>query len=199
MFGAETAHPTPPGAVVTRAPGLKIATQERREGGPGGRNAGTRAPEESEHAPAPRQRSRAPNARYNWREWGRRFTAQALKQPTRNGARNAPAPPASGNLLSLRERGTLVSPAEQTKRFCEGAAWNCCGGRRVSWHRSRSQAQPRRNRPTRHQGTPEKSARPGSDYITTCGACILFLIHWQHREFLKNAHKPLYYKGFRPF
>lgn len=103
MFGAETAPPDPPGAVATRAPGLKIATQERREGGPGGRNAGTRAPEESEHAPAPRHRSRPPYARYNRREGGRRFTAQSLKQPTRNGDRNAPAPPASGNHFRSRQ------------------------------------------------------------------------------------------------
>ena len=97
MYGAETAPPDPPGAVVTRAPGLKIATQERREGGPGGRHAGTRAPEESEHALHTTRAHNEPLARYNWREGGRRFTAHSLKQATMNGARNAPAPPASGN------------------------------------------------------------------------------------------------------
>lgn len=65
MFGSDTAPHDPPGAVVTRAPGLKIGTQERREGGPGGRYAGMRVPEESEDAPALITDYGSPNARDN--------------------------------------------------------------------------------------------------------------------------------------
>lgn len=65
--------------------------------------------------------------------------------------------PASGNHKSLRERVTLVSPAEQTKRFCEGAAWVVAVGRRVFYNRSRSQARTRRNRPAHTRGRPRKA------------------------------------------
>ena len=77
---------------MTRAPGLKIATQERREGGPGGRNAGTRAPEESEHALQTTRAHNEPYARYNWREWGRRFYGADLKATNQEQRPQRPRP-----------------------------------------------------------------------------------------------------------
>lgn len=125
---AHTRPSRPPRGGCDEGARLKYHNPGTARGGPGGTARGNEGARGERARAAPRHRSRPPHARYDWREWGRRFTAQTLKQPTRNGARNAPAPPASGNLLSLRERVTLVSPAEQTKRFCERAAWFVAGG-----------------------------------------------------------------------
>ena len=65
MFGLMPALHDPPGAGCDEGDPTKARTQERRAGGPGGRNAGTRGAEESEHAHLTTRAHYGLTARYN--------------------------------------------------------------------------------------------------------------------------------------
>ncbi len=152
----------------------------RRAGGPGGRHAvklGAHC--ESEHAHHTTRVQKQLYARYNWRRGGVTLAGDTWANNLANAGGATPAD-TRAEPLEFAAAGDTRFPRGANKRFCEGAAWDCLRGAARKSNRGRSQARPRRNRPTRHQGTPEKSARPGWDYITTYGLCILFLIHWQH-------------------
>lgn len=152
MFGAETAPPDPPGAVATRAHGLRNATQERRVGGPGGRNAGMRAPEESEHAHHPGTEADH-LTRVIIAGGGAAVYGAELKASNQERRPQRPRPACERKPQKVR--GSVQH------LFCTQSAQSAFA--RVP-----------------HQVTPEKSARPSSDYNATFGECILFLIHWQH-------------------
>ena len=121
MFGVITAPTRPPGGGCEQGRAGQKSAQPKTRGGSGGTARGLLGAHcESEHAHHTTQAHNEPYARYNWREGGRRFTAQSLKKPTSNGDRNAPAPPASGNHFVRDKRKNTCFFSLANKRFCEG-------------------------------------------------------------------------------
>jgi hypothetical protein len=120
-FGDDPPNTTPRGRVATRAPGLKISTQEWRAGGPGGRHAGTRAPEESALALQTTRAHNGPWARYNWAARGARRKAgdNPGRQP-RQGGRHEPPPTARGNHKRFAGAGDTCFPRRANKALLRG-------------------------------------------------------------------------------
>lgn len=189
----------PPGAGVTRRP-TKISGPGMLRGGSGGTERRDKGAEESEHALHTTRAHDELSARYDMVGEGGATLADDNpgKQP-RQGGLYDPPPTSRAETLKVCGSGKhLFFPQSKQSVFTRVTPRDKRGAERkasTASEVSELQAQP----PHAHQGSPEKSARPGWDYITTYGARILFLIHWQHREFFKNALKPLYIKGFRPF
>lgn len=184
---------------MTRAPGLKIATQERREGGPGGRNAGTRAPEESEHALQTTRAHNEPYARYNWREWGRRFYGADLKATNQEQRPQRPRPARERKPFKFAGAGDTCFTRRANKALLRGCRLELLRGaaRKLAQMRKPGATQAQPTHATPGDAREKRPTRFGL-YHDLRGVHTILDTLATPRIFLYTL-KPLYYKGFRPF